>query len=181
MPGDGNIGDHIGCVVAAVVYIGEVVARLVGPGHQIGRGRHGLIDDDQCALHADGRSIARLRADGAYVPVPRRPHFEGTDRVGQLGLVDFHVAAHDRQYKRIPLVPTVADGGHHKEGLGDLVRGDIEQRGQFLHGRSIGRGDFLGRGGCFLGIGRFGEGGDLAVGRVPAVVAQEQGIFADRR
>ena len=40
---------------------------------------------------------------------------------------------------------------------------------------------FSGAAGSSSGVGLFGEGGDLAVGRVPAAVAQQQGVFADRR
>ena len=33
LSGGGDVGNHVGRVVAAVVYIGEVVARLVGTGY----------------------------------------------------------------------------------------------------------------------------------------------------
>src|SRR3954452_4501875 len=63
--GGGDVGYHIRLIVPSRVRVEHVPPDAIGPGNEIGRIPHALIDDDGCIAHTDWRPIARFGTDGA--------------------------------------------------------------------------------------------------------------------
>ncbi len=177
-----EVGDDIGSVVAAVVGVAQVVAGLVGAGHQVGADGDQVVHDQQhlVTLDAERRAVAGLGADGQDLLDDGRAQAAGLDGVGELGFVQLHVAAHDGKdkllgYRAVRLV----DVGHHEDGLGRLALGNAEEGGQVGNGFAVGRGHLFQGQRRSRGRRGLAEDGDLAVGAVAAVVAQDERVLAD--
>ena len=161
-----------------------MVARLVGSGDQVGRGRDQVVDHNQdlVALDAERRAIAGLRADGEDFLGDGGAQAAGADGVCELGFVQFHVAAHDAEDELLgKLAAGLFDLGNHEDGLGGFRFGDAKEGGQAGDGFGVRRRHlFEGQRRSHRRRG-LAEGGDLAVGAVAAFVAEHERILADGR
>ena len=172
--GVGDVGDHVGLVVAPDVDVAQVVALAVGARDQVRRAGDEVVDHDDRAVGADRRAVARLHPRGLDLLDRRRSDAAGrARRVHQLGLVDLVVAAHDGGQQ-----PPVA--GDEERGLGGPRRVDPEERRERRDGRRAGRGDLL-EGERLLrrGLGPRDD-RDLPVRGVAARLAQDEDVLAGR-
>ena len=68
--GGGDVGHEIRLVVARHIGVEQMVAGAVGPGHQVGRAGHQIVDHHRSAAHADRRGVAGHDARRGRVPRP---------------------------------------------------------------------------------------------------------------
>ena len=121
-----------------IIDVLQVVAVLIGAGHQVGRAGDRLIHHDQGSAHAQRRGVAGDRANGVDLLIGGRAHLFGLDGVGQLGLIDFHVAADHGEHKLLDNLLPSWHAGDHKDRLGRFSLGnaqEVRQVGDGLGGR----------------------------------------------
>ncbi len=185
--GGGNIQYLVGLVISPVIDVAQVIALSVGARHQVVTGRDGVIDDHQHVFQPHRRGIARHRPNRADLVLRGRAQRLGLERIGQLGLVDFHIAAHHREDKALAFglaawegVFLLGDCRHHKHSLGGAGGRYTQEGGQIVDGLAVRCGHRLDRQQSFCSRQAFAHVGNLAVGREPARIAQQQRVFANR-
>ena len=147
---------HVGFVGAGGDGVQALQGRIVHHAHALGQ-----------ALGADeARREAALQRD------LRRMNL-GLEVVAQLGLVDVQIAAQERDDVLVIQVLLIDDG------LAGLLGRNLQERAQVVDGLDVRRLDLL-KLRDLAGLAVHDAGGRLHVGTVVAVVAQDDGVLADR-